>query len=68
MCNDSPQDVNVDHTVHIYDVPYVNHDIVRNNNEHDIVQSNNDNMNPNNDDNVKVNTNCYYDDTNNNPS
>ena len=31
----------------------------------DIVQSNNNDMNPNNDDNVNINANCYYNDTNN---
>ena len=56
------------------------HDTVRNNNEHttnqtyddvinygvnDIVRSNNSDMNHNNDDNVKVDVNCYYDDTHN---
>ena len=56
------------------------HDTVRNNNEpttsqiyddgvnyvvNDIVRSINSDMNPNNDDNVKVDANRYYDDTNN---
>ena len=57
------------------------HDTVCNDNEHttsqtydnvvtygvvnDIGRSNNSDMNPNNDNNMKVNTNCHYDDTNN---
>ena len=59
MCNNSTQDANVDHTIRIHDDDAANYVV------NVIVRSNNNDMSPNNDDDVNVNANCYYDATNN---